>query len=317
MALEVVDVNGLATLQDLGRFGWRRFGVSACGPMDAFAFRAANALAGNAPNATLIELGLGDLTLRAQNDCVIAMTGAGYAASIYVWDFALWSSYYVRAGWTIRLRKTDGGMWSYLAIAGGMMTSPVLDSNATDLRGRFGGLGGRALQVGDRIECGKPTRAFDELAARSIPRETHPAYAINPIIDIVPGPQQDFFTGESMDTLLSSQYHVTLKSDRTGYRLDGPPLSRRDERELISEGMTPGTIEVPPDGRPIVMMADCPTAGGYPKIGTVISADLPLLAQCTPQTSRLQFRTTTVPQAHRKYRALISRLQGSIIGPSE
>ena len=122
MALEIIEVSGLATIQDSGRKGWRKFGVPASGAMDAFAFHAANKLAGNDLNYAALEIGLGDITLRTLHDCVIAVAGVGYSLSVYIWDFPLWGSYYVRAGWTVRLNKLDFGMWAYIAISGGIET---------------------------------------------------------------------------------------------------------------------------------------------------------------------------------------------------
>src|SRR6185436_9058321 len=143
MSLEVIDVSGLATIQDSGRTGWRRFGVPASGPMDRFAFRAANALAGNTATDAAIEIGLGDITFRALHNCVIAVEGVGYALTVYIRDFPIWSSYYVRAGWTVRFNKLDSGMWAYLAISGGVQSQLVLGSRSTYLRGHFGGRDGR------------------------------------------------------------------------------------------------------------------------------------------------------------------------------
>ena len=149
MSLEIIDVSGLATIQDSGRKGWRKFGVPSSGAMDSFAFHAANLLAGNSPNDAVIEIGLGDITLRAMHDCVIGVAGVGFDLSVYVWEFPLWSSYFVRGGWTIRLNKLDGGMWVYLAISGGVQIQPTVGSRSTYLRGAIGGLGGRRLQAGD------------------------------------------------------------------------------------------------------------------------------------------------------------------------
>ena len=151
MSLELVEVNGLATIQDSGRKGWRRFGVPLSGPMDVFAFQAANLLAGNPSNSAAVEIGLGDMTFRATRDCLIAVAGAGYDLSVYIWDFPLWSSFFVRSGWIIRMNKTDNGMWAYLAIAGGVQTQPMLGSRSTYLRGALGGFEGRLLQAGDRL----------------------------------------------------------------------------------------------------------------------------------------------------------------------
>jgi len=308
MSLEVVDVSGLATIQDSGRTGWRRFGVPSSGPMDPFAFHAANKLAGNASSCAAIEIGLGDITLRALRDCVIAVAGVGYDLSIYVWDFPLWSSYYVRAGWTIRLNKLDSGMWAYLAISGGVQTQPVLNSVSTNLRGRFGGLDGRQLQAGDMLKSGTPSHSLNELAARTLPESVRPIYSDSPVIDFVIGPQEKYFTAESTATFISQEYSVSRTSDRMGYRLEGAALKHRKKVELISEGMTMGAIQIPSNGQPIVMMADSPTTGGYPKIGTVVSADLPLLAQCVPDRSKIRFRETTVAKAQKKYRELMSGL---------
>jgi len=308
MSLEIIELSGLATIQDSGRTGWRRFGVPSSGPMDAFAFHAANKLAGNASSCAAIEIGLGDITLRAKRDCVVAVAGVGYGLSIYVWDFPLWSSYYVRAGWTIRLNKLDSGMWVYLAIAGGVQTQPVLDSVSTNLRGRFGGLDGRQLQAGDLLKSGTPSHSLNELAARTLPESARPIYSDNPVVDFIMGPQEKYFTDESIATFMSQEYSVSTTSDRMGYRLEGAALKHRSKAELISEGMTMGAIQVPSNGQPIVMMADSPTTGGYPKIGTVASADLPLLVQCVPNKSKIRFRETTVANAQKKYRELMSGL---------
>ncbi len=310
MSLEVVDISGLATIQDSGRTGWRRFGVPASGPMDAFAFHAANRLAGNDSNCAAIEIGLGDITFRALKDCVISVTGVGYGVAIYIWDFPLWSSYYIRAGWTIRLNKLDSGMWAYLAISGGVLSQPVLDSVSTNLRGQFGGLDGRQLQIGDVLRSGTPSRSLTDLAARTLPQTARPAYSDHPILDVIVGPQEKYFINESIATCfaMSQEYLVSTTSDRMGYRLEGAALKHRSQAELISEGMTMGAIQVPANGQPIVMMADSPTTGGYPKIGTVASADLPLLAQCMPGRSKIRFRETTVAKAQKKYRELLDGL---------
>ena len=278
-----------------------------------FAFRAANALAGNTATDAAIEIGLGDITFRALHDCVVSVTGIGYALSIYIWDFSLWSSYYVRAGWTVRLNNRDSGIWAYLAISGGVSSQEELGSRSTYLRGHFGGLDGRQLQVGDILGSGRPSLSLNELAAQTLPEEARPAYSDNPVVDVILGPQEEYFTKESIATFMSHEYSVSATSDRMGYRLEGAALNHRGKAELISEGMTMGAIQVPSNGQPIVMMADCPTTGGYPKIGTVASADMPLLAQCVPNKSRIRFRETTVAKAQKKYRMLINGLNEGIV----
>jgi antagonist of KipI len=317
MSLEVIDVSGLAMIQDSGRKGWRRFGMPISGPMDVFAYRAANTLAGNPSNFAVVEIGLGDITFRALQDCVIAVTGAGYNLAIYLWEFPLWSSFFVRGGWTIRFNKMDAGMWAYLAIVGGVQTQPVLGSRSTYLRGALGGFEGRQLQVGDVIRTSIPSHLSYELAARTLPEEGRPKYNDHPAIDVIMGPQMKYFSNESIQTFLSSDYSVSLTSDRMGYRLEGPPLTQRGKTELISEGITFGAIQVPSSGQPIVMMTDCPTTGGYPKIAGVTSADLPLLVQCVPNKHRIRFQETTVAKAQKKYRTLMNGLESSILEPDQ
>jgi antagonist of KipI len=245
MSLAVIEADGLATIQDSGRKGWRRFGVPVSGPMDVFAFRAANILAGNSVEVAAIEIGLGDIVFQALHDCMIAVAGAGYALSIYAWDFPLWSSFLVRAGWQIRLHKVDSGMWAYLAVTGGVHTQPVLGSASTNLRGHFGGLDGRPLQAGDLVRPAIHLRSSHGFVPRTLAEEARPLYDDHPTLGVVMGPQMKNFTDESIETFLSNEYTVTPASDRMGYRLDGPPLHLRTMKELISEGMTFGSVQVP------------------------------------------------------------------------
>ncbi len=313
--LEVLEVGGLGTIQDRGRLGWRRFGVPLAGPMDRFAFDAANLLVGNDPSAAALEIGAGDLTLRAQYDCLIAVTGAGYEVAVNIWTFPLWSSYFVRGGWVIQLTKSGFGMWAYLAVAGGFDVPPVLGSSSTYLRGRFGGIEGRSLQPGDVLRGTAPRLPLMELAGRTVAPEARPAYGPSPTLQVIPGPQYDDFHADDASTFFSSAYTISASSDRMGYRLGGPAL--RGGSDLTSEGMAIGSIQVPAGGQPIVMMADCATTGGYPKIACVTSASMPLLAQCTPGQDELRFRRTTVNAAQAAYRGMMEALQHGIVAPEE
>ncbi len=316
MPLTVIEASGLATIQDSGRKSWRRFGVPASGPMDMFAFQVANKLVGNSTEYAAIEIGLGDVSFQARQDCIVAVTGCGYSLSVYSWDFPLWSSFLIRAGWMVRLNKVDSGMWAYLAISGGIQTPPMLGSRSTNLRGHFGGIDGRPLQAGDIMQTTHHP-SLHEFVPRTLSEDARPSYNDNPIVHVIMGPQTKNFTEESIETFLSSEYTVTTSSDRMGFRLDGPPLTLRNTTELVSEGMMCGSIQVPTGGQPIVIMADGPTTGGYSKIGTVISADLPLLAQCVPNQSRIRFQKTTVAKAQKKYRELMNGIDQGMIGLEE
>jgi antagonist of KipI len=304
---EITDLSGIATFQDLGRRGWNRFGVPTSGAMDWFAYQAANSLLNNPPNSAVIELGLGEITLHSSRNTVIAVTGAGYEVENYIWTFPLWTTFYVRAGWTVRVKKTSGGNWAYIAIAGGFDSPIIMNSRSTYLRGGIGS----ALKAGDVLPAFTPTADLLKLAARDFPVNKYIEYSQSPTIEVIPAPQADWFTTEGIRMFYESEYTLSASFDRMGYRLQGSPIKKAITKELISEGMMVGSIQIPADGQPIVMMADAPTAGGYPKIANVTRASLPLLAQCEVGTSRIRFREVTVDEAQEKYSVIARALARS------
>jgi antagonist of KipI len=294
--LEVIDASGLITLQDSGRRGFQRFGVPASGPMDWFAHQAANQLVGNKQDETVLEIGLGEATFRALNDCVIAVTGMGYEVMNYIWTFPLWTSFYVRAGWVVQVKKGSGGNWAYLAVAGGFDAEKIMGSTSTYLRANIG----EAISTGTKLNTGKTSGDLNKIAARNFPLENVPSYSQNPMIEIIPGPQRERFDG----TFFENEYGLSSSFDRMGYRLEGRAVEYADKSELISEGMTMGSVQIPPNGQPVVMMADAPTTGGYPKIGAITRVCLPVLAQCEAGISKIRFREVTIENAQEKYRYL-------------
>ncbi len=296
--LEVIDVSGLVTFQDSGRHGFASYGVPRSGPMDWFAYQAANSLVGNSVNAPVIEIGLGEAVFRAKRNCVLAVTGAGYEVLNYVWTFPLWTSFFVRAGWYVNIKKKSGGNWAYLAAAGGFEVDSILGSRSTYLRGGLG----NGIRAGDVLQTGKPSRELLKLAARNFRVEKYMAYSQSPVIEVIAGPQNERFTKEGYQTFLNSEYTLSTSFDRMGYRLDGNPIVHSAGADLISEGMTMGSVQVPANGQPIVMMADSPTTGGYPKIANVVKSSLPLLAQCESGVSKIRFKEITVEEAQEKYR---------------
>jgi len=227
------------------------------------------------------------------------------------WDAPLWTALYVRRG--SRLDASAGarrnGCRAYLAIAGGIATTPVMKSRGTYLAGGFGGYRGRALEAGDLLATGAPRGHLPSLAGRALPPNRCPRYSDSPTVRVVLGPQDDYFKPETIQTLLSQEYAVSGTSDRMGLRLQGAPLEHRGAAEIISNGIALGAIQVPPNAQPIVLTADHQTAGGYPVIATIIRADMPLLAQCVPGQSRVRFTAVSVEEAQAIYRAAATRWQ--------
>lgn len=292
--LKVIDSSGLISFQDLGRKGFQSFGVPVSGAMDWFAHQVANKLVGNSKNVATLEIGLGEITLHALRDTTLAVTGAGYEVQNYVWTFPLWTSFYVRAGWIVQIKKISGGNWAYLAIAGGFDISQVLGSSSSYPRGGLGNV----IQVGDILQNRKPSTELIKLAARDFPVQKYMQYSQTPKIEVIAGPQQERFD----NTFFENEYTLSNSFDRMGYRLEGKAIEASGKTELISEGMTMGSIQITNQGQPIVMMADSPTTGGYPKIANVIRADLPLLAQCEAGNSKIRFREVSVEDAQEKFK---------------
>jgi len=251
---------------------------------------------GNDPKAAGLEITLAGPRLRAACECLIAVCGAEFDLWVGHLSVPTWHAVYVRAGQEIRWGQRRSGARAYLAVSGGIALPSFLGSRATYLPGNFGGLEGRALQAGDQLPLGPMGNDLATRAGKAWPRSARPAYSPNPTLRVVLGPQEDYFTPEGLATLLESEYEVTLASDRMGYRLSGPRVAHRDQAEIVSDGVVTGSVQVPGDGQPIVMMADHQTTGGYPKIATVIRADLPLLAQCLPG-DRVRFRAVSITEA--------------------
>jgi len=288
--LEILEPGLLTTVQDAGRRGYRRLGVSWAGALDAPALRAANALLGNDPQAAALECTLAGPALRFLATTHFAVTGADLSPVLQREDLGAWpvpaeARILARAGNILRFSGRRWGCRAYLAVAGGIDVPPLLGSRSTDLGSGFGGFAGRALRAGDRLAVGQPPG----LPPTSPERPTTQGPADPALVRVVLGPQHQHLDPASLIRFLAEPYAVSAASDRVGCRLAGPPLAHRGAAEIVSDGMSPGSIQVPPDGQPIVMLADGPTTGGYPKVATVVSADLPRLAQLVPGVDTLRF----------------------------
>jgi antagonist of KipI len=280
--LEIWEPGLLTTVQDGGRVGWARYGVPPSGPLDKAAFRAANRLVGNPPDAAGLEITLTGPTLRCSRPSLVAVCGAEFelwAGSIRV---PTWHAVFLRAGQWLYFGERRQGARAYLAVDGGMDVPLFLDSRSTYLTGGFGGVEGRALRRGDRLPLGPGALQPSMRAGQAWPAFERPPYTSAPTLRVVLGPQDDHFTQAGLETFLSTAYELTPESNRMGARLKGPPIQHRDTTGIVSDGVVIGSVQVPASGQPIVMLADHQTTGGYPKIATVIQADLPLLAQIVP-----------------------------------
>lgn len=313
MTLRVITPGFLTTVQDMGRFGYQRYGVPPSGAMDWFAMQAANRLVGNARGAAGLEFTLDPPELLAEVDCLVACAGRGFDLWVAGRWVGMWYSAYVRRGEVIQLGARPGGGWGYLAVAGGIDVAPVLGARATYVRGGLGGVEGRPLKPGDRLPVGPRTAGPQAQAGAQLIPQARLAYGDDVTLDVVLGPQEDAFTSAGRAVFTGSPYQVSAASDRTGYRLVGEPIEHRGVTELLSEGMAHGAVQVPADGQPIVMMADRPTTGGYPKIATVARASLPLLAQCPPGGS-VRFRAVSVQAAREAYQRLLANMTEGIDG---
>jgi len=276
----------LTSVQDLGRTGFRQSGVSLGGALDLHALRVANALVGNDENAAGLEATLGTLRLAFEDDRLVAWCGGAFSVRIGGENLPAGHAGLVTENGELTITAPNAGGRAWVAISGGIDVPLVLGSRSTDRRGNFGGHEGRALRDGDLLSLFIAAR-FEIAAAAGISEWSAPApwAATNrngPVLRIVKGADWDRFTPEAQQALIASAFSVAPDSDRMGARLTGPTLERVEPGDLLSEPVVPGTIQVPPNGQPILLLGDCQTIGGYPKIAHVITVDLPIAAQLWP-----------------------------------
>jgi biotin-dependent carboxylase-like uncharacterized protein len=299
--IEVLSTGALATVQDLGRKGALKWGVGVSGAMDDLALSSGNILLDNAEDAAAVEIQIFPFQIRFSEDTAFAVTGADCSAKLDAVNLLPWWVHTARAGQVLHLGLPRRDVWAasraYLCLAGGVEVPPVLGSRSTQLRGGFGGLDGRALRPGDRIAVGssrQPTASGFGLRP--------PALAMPMLVDglpavrVLPAAECGAYPRAAQDSFWGEPWRITPQSDRYGFRLEGTPLIASAPIELRSHGIVPGVIQVPPGGQPIVQMRDAQPSGGYPKIGTVIEADLWRLGQA-PIGSRIRFVEVTWEEA--------------------
>jgi biotin-dependent carboxylase-like uncharacterized protein len=311
-SLAITSIGPASSVQDGGRFGAQRYGLTPSGAMDRLGLAAANCLAGNPLFAPAIELGPYGAALTARGAAVrVALAGAPRSADIarraVAWD----TSVTIADGETLKLGTARGGSFSYLAIEGGIEGEPMFGSLAVNARAGLGSPFPRPLQAGDELRVAAASRAAER-------RIDLPAATAGPI-RLVLGPQNDEFGDEALKLFLDSEWKISATSDRMGYRLEGPVIPHLHGHNIVSDGTVNGSIQVPGNGQPIVLMSDRGTSGGYPKIATVITADFGRFAQI-PAASAFHFKAVSIDEAQaaaRKFADLLRTLPdrlGSVEG---
>ena len=302
-ALLAVAPTPFVTLQDAGRVGWQRYGVSRCGAMDIEALTIANALVGNAPDAAALEFAYaGGEWEVAATSCRVAVSGGRFPIFVDDEPAPAFTTITLTRGQTLRIGGAPDAVWGYLAVSGGFDLPRQLGSLATHSRSGVGGLGGCPIHAGDILPLASEwVRAEPERELREPPLP-HEAP-----LRVMLGPQDDYFAPAAIGTFLSVEYKVTHQMDRLGYRLEGPALSHAKGYNIISDGYVPGAIQVPGSGEPIVLLQDAQPPGGYPKIATIISADIARLAQCRPGRG-VRFEAIGIEAAQRLRREFVGRL---------
>ena len=294
----VLRAPSLTTVQDLGRVNQRQQGVSVGGALDHFAARVANLLVGNPEEAALLEITLGGLRLQFSEARAVGWCGGSFEARVAEAKLPAGRRGIVRPGEALEFDSAESGGRAWIAISGGIDVPPVLGSRSTDLRSAFGGFQGRALRDGDVILLGKTTHsnADTRLANWSAPVEWAQTATRRAILRVVEGSEWDEFLPEAQTAFFGEPFTVTAEADRMGARLEGAKLRRTNQWELPSEAVAPGAVQVAHDGKPILLLGDCQTVGGYPKIAHVITVDLPKAAQLRPNDT-VRFLKTTVAEA--------------------
>ena len=307
-AFELLEPGILTTIQDRGRYGFSQFGVPPSGALDTFSFRVANLLVGNQEGEACLETTIMGLKLKALREVVVAITGGDLSPTLNGESLEMWRTHLLIEGDVIKFKKVRAGCRAYLAVSGGFVVPKIMGSGSTYLSGKFGGLEGRALKRGDILYTFDIQSPLSKLGLL-FPSDWIPPLEKEVLLRVIPGPQNHHFTEKGFQTFCSSSYQVTPRCDRMGIRLEGPKIERRSdvEESIISESLISGAIQVPGDGKPIIILTELVT-GGYTKIATIISTDLPKVAQLKPG-DRVQFSPISIEEAHQLIREQEERLQ--------
>lgn len=278
--IEILATGVGVSLQDRGRSGWRRFGVPPGGAMDRSSAAAANALLGNRGDVPVLEIVMGGAQLCVLHDTWVALAGADLGCAI-----APWTACAVKAGTVLHFPQSRSGLWTYLAVPGGFVADRWFGSASVDTRNGLG----QPLRKGDQLSVvlREPNTSVERVGRRVLLPELQRDFSVERTFELLPGPQFEQFTAEARELLVTAQWTVSARSDRTGFRLEGPILDV--PASIASEPVLPGSFQIPGNGQPIVTMTDGPTVGGYAKMAVLRETDLDWLAQCRPG-SRVTFK---------------------------
>ena len=293
--IEILHPGVLASVQDCGRYGYRRFGVPISGAMDNYSLRVANILVGNPENKAGMEVTLGyGFKLKAHRDALIAITGGDLSPKVNNESIPTWRALWLKKENILTFTSPKSGFRAYIAVGGGIEV-PFLMNSYSPMVGSLVGI----LKPGDRLRIGETAGSVKQ-NLHPLPDHYVPEYKNKIQLSVIWGPQDDYFTSEALELFLNSEYIITVQSNRQGYRLEGPVLRHIKTHDVISEGVWPGAVQVPGDGLPIILCADAQTTGGYPKIASVVSADIDKLGQAKP-SDKISFKWVSVEEAHRRY----------------
>ncbi|WEG14461.1 biotin-dependent carboxyltransferase family protein [Pullulanibacillus sp. KACC 23026] len=321
--IKILSPGLLSTIQDLGRIGYQKFGVIVSGVMDQVSHRIANLLVGNDENDPSIEITLIGPSIEFQEDTLISICGGDLSATINGKHVGLWRPVYVKAGSILSFGPCQKGCRAYLVVAGSYKVPKVMESFSTYMRAGIGGFNGRALKKNDELQLGPSSEIANQLIKKigkipenkwfletewSVTSELFTIETSKSTIRVMEGRDAQLFAQKSLEQFFSETYEVSPQSDRMGYRLKGPELQLCEAQEMISEAVSFGTIQVPADGQPIILLADRQTTGGYPKIGQVITVDLPKMGQLKPGDT-IQFKQVSHQEAQRLFIERESKLQ--------
>ena len=311
--LEILIPGPLTTVQDCGRFGFGGYGVPPSGAVDPFSLRVGNLLVGNRENEASLEITIIGPKIIALIDTLIAITGADLQPKVNEIPLEMWRSQLLKKDDILSFKAPKSGCRAYLAIGGGISVQSIMGSKSTNLAAQFGGLEGRPLRKGDIISSDSPAR-YLKAVGKSLDKARIPSYPKNQVLRVISGPQDDHFSTKAKKIFLGSPFQVTPQSDRTGIRLAGPQIEAKKNLKgsIISEGVVSGTIQIPGDAQPIIILGETVT-GGYRKIATVISADLPLVGQLKPGDS-VNFRKVSMDEAYKAVQKIEGRVRPRGVG---